>query len=412
MSAGNRRAYSGREGQPAVGFALVPDDALDGERRGGRDHAVEQRGRTPRRRIGAPHVIGRGPAGLLRLGILAPLRGQDRRHVGLLVHHPRARCKGRHQRRIRADGIQAEPGFHHRAAPGGVDQPDGHALPAGQLAAEEVGDGGEVGGGGGRTHSPGGVVIAQRILGGLLLHQQQPDVGLVRGGDLLGRAVDRRVGPAFQLDFHVRLARGEPHVAHQNVVERDGVRAGHRELVRAARGLRRKPDVPVSQAVRGGLAGDTVEGDGDLFVRRSPTPDVQRQISLHHHVAAEDSRQFDFAQGARRDARGQEGGNPRPKQIQSGHQIQDFTDGRGPGSSRRRGVGDTPRGVGARRRSGFAGALWNGPPGPRGTPPVPLPARRIKRLPLARSRSGGRLRTWGSAPQTAQMFGTGKSTWH
>ena len=41
--------------------------------------------------------------------------------------------------------------------------------------------------------------------------------------------------------------------------------------------------------------------------------------------------------------------------------------------------------------------------------PVPPFARGIKRLPLARGRPGGRPRTWGSAPQTARMFGTGKS---
>ena len=43
---------------------------------------------------------------------------------------------------------------------------------------------------------------------------------------------------------------------------------------------------------------------------------------------------------------------------------------------------------------------------------VPLLARRIKYLPLARSRPGGRLRTRGSALQLVQMSGSGKTMWH
>src|SRR5690606_33049356 len=95
----------------------------------------------------------------------------------------------------------------------------------------------------------------------------QREVG--RGGD-----VDRGVVGVGHGPFHVGLAGGDPHFAHEDVGEGDGVVALDDEIgAFGVGGSGVEFDHPFAVGVGGGLRGLAGEGDGDVFAGVGRAPD-------------------------------------------------------------------------------------------------------------------------------------------
>src|SRR5690606_31087865 len=114
------------------------------------------------------------------------------------------------------------PGFDAGAAPVAADDADGHAGELVDVFGEVVADGGEGAGGLGSGDFP--AVILDLDGGGGRLGDGALDLDVTdqrevgRGGD-----VDRGVVGVGHGPFHVGLAGGDPHFAHEDVGEGDGV---------------------------------------------------------------------------------------------------------------------------------------------------------------------------------------------
>ncbi len=141
--------------------------------------------------------------------------------------------------------------------------------------------------------------FAAELLGGFvldsLLDLEKPDAVILPRN----RFSDTRrpVGPAHGI-VHVRLARAEPDIAHQHILDGEGIRSAHDELRRLGRdGLRRQQHHPA--AVRAGDRGLGVraKAHGHLFARGRSAPYGQRALALEHHVIAKQIVQNDIRPG-------------------------------------------------------------------------------------------------------------------
>jgi len=190
-----------------------------------------------------------------------------------------------------AQGLAAGPGLDAGAAPGSVDDADGHAEFPAELFGEKVADGGELGGGlrRGACPLPGDGVArgGQRSL----VDVEHAQLRVVGRGDIFGPVIG--VG---QFPLHVGLAGGEPDLADEDVVDDLFGAAFHAESVRAAGGQLRAGEFP--SAIGGGddLHGRwcgrrAFDGEGDDLLRVVLTPDRVGLIALQHQVVGEQRRE-------------------------------------------------------------------------------------------------------------------------
>ena len=116
---------------------------------------------------------------------------------------------------------------------------------------------------------------------------------MVRGRDLLLALLAHR-----QPHLHVRLARADPYLADEDVVQLDLVLAADGHVVGLAIGLHgRQHHLPIALGVGLGRGRRLVELDRDLFAGIGPAPDGQRPVALQHHVAAKHLGQLDVGLG-------------------------------------------------------------------------------------------------------------------
>ena len=121
------------------------------------------------------------------------------------------------------------------------------------------------------------------------------DLRVIRSRNFFFRVHRRTKSP-----LHVRLARANPHLADQHVVEGDLVVAGHHQAGGLAVGLKRvELHHPLAIVARLGGLGLAGEGDRDFFARVSPTPDGHGQVALQDHAATKNRRQSDIGRGCK-----------------------------------------------------------------------------------------------------------------
>src|SRR5690606_10694942 len=186
-----------------------------------------------------------------------------------------------------AQRLRAHPRLDAAAAPGALDDADGHVDVFAQLAREEESDGREGADVLGQRPLP---LAARELILGLrgprVRHLEVADGRIRAGGNLL-----LGIHRAGHLPLHVGLPRGHPHVAEQDVFEAmllvarsDGqyVRPARRHL-----GERHQPE-----AVLGGRGRQLYITQSHLHVRpgRGPSPHGHLRLALHHHVVAEEAR--------------------------------------------------------------------------------------------------------------------------
>ena len=136
--------------------------------------------------------------------------------------------------------------------------------------------------------------IAQRKFGSLRLYHHQPYLVICRC-----RQVGVRRGRLAHRELHVRLPRRHPHIAHQNVGQRNRLHLRgcpsqrrsslHRQLKRPARLARLEINAPMAPPIAVRAARFTPEAHHHSFARRCVSPDMHRQIPLHHHVVGKNS---------------------------------------------------------------------------------------------------------------------------
>jgi hypothetical protein len=261
-------------GAADIGLALVPDGAGDGVRGDRSEHGVPEpaglvavgpaeRSLGPGRCVTAL-ALGAG-------GFALPLR--ERLFVApfLLAH---VVDDGRE---LFAQRRAGHPRLGGRAAVGGLDEPDGDAQLVAEPAAHEVADAAEGTDGVALAAHPSARHIVLCLVVRLLLDHHESEHGVALAGDDLVAAVGGSDGP-----LHVGLARAEPHLAHEDIAERDGFvgrRDGH--LVRAARGERGHHEAPAAVLAGDGGLGHAGDLDADALARLGPSPDGQHGVALH-----------------------------------------------------------------------------------------------------------------------------------
>ena len=284
------------------------------------DHAVEDAGRRPgilcseavrRPRLG----VGLEKRGIRSRagcpgGIDRPVPDDERRVVfrpgaGKIGHLLLPAFAHDAEHRVRGEGGRAEPALDHRAAPGAVHNAHRHVQPAKNVPREEVADGREAGRGLGRTWRPGavgGLGRRRRELAGDLELADQRETG---GRHLLFGILhpEGRVARVVEDEFHVRLSRAKPHLAHDDIMEDQRLAARDGEILPGRIGGKRsEPDDPAAIPVR--CRGDRlpVKSDTDGFARRGPAPDRRRLVALQHRMIGEKRREAHGGPGRRQDA--------------------------------------------------------------------------------------------------------------
>ncbi|BAM04427.1 putative transposase [Phycisphaera mikurensis NBRC 102666] len=216
------------------------------------------------------------------------------------------------------------PGGGGRAAPAGVEDAHGHAGLGVQLAGEVVGDGAEAGGVARLGPPPG---RGRGRVGGL--RRRGPlDLQVTHAGDRLRVRGPAAVG-AGDGPLHVALARGDPDLAEEHVVDplrhlgesRRG-QADHVDRVRPARRLRRELHREAAVVAgdglrRGQLAPAVEQRHADPAARDVGPEDRHRPVPLQHGVAAEGRVERERGRGAAE----QERENGRTERLRHGRQY-------------------------------------------------------------------------------------------
>src|SRR5208283_1595553 len=122
----------------------VPENAANGKRREGCDHAIPEKARAPTGERWMPAELWDGLTGCFRFVALTLFVFLFERVQPAVVGHLAARDEERCERSIFADRGETEPGFGDGAAPGGIDEADGDVLALFDIPREVPGDGGEV----------------------------------------------------------------------------------------------------------------------------------------------------------------------------------------------------------------------------------------------------------------------------
>ncbi len=217
-----------------------------------------------------------------RLPKLAPARRRLLRIFGVARQYVQRRRVAVHL----AQGRIADPRLHLRTAPGGVDQPHRHVHGLAQFAGEVIAGRGK------RAHRlrrgrlPRGRAAELRLRGraGLRRYLEHADRWLLRIGDLAAR-----IQRALHRQFHVRLARTQPHVAEQHVggALHAAVRGAGLQGIRPACRQRRQLGLPAALAVGARLHALLRQLHGHRLARRGLPPDADRRIALQHRVVLE-----------------------------------------------------------------------------------------------------------------------------
>lgn len=254
-----------------VRFALIPDDAAEGEGDEGVDHGiVEARGGAGLEGLGRALGAGVEVAVFLAKGGVG---GEDLFKVGVFF----------------SKEVGAGPGFGGGASPVAGDESDGDLEFAVELLAEEVGDGAELGGGAGGADRP--------VAGEVVLLAEGEDLGDVAEADL-GEVCFFEVffpvvfSEADHFPLHVGLAAADPDFPDEDVGEGEFFFTGFDVEGEGATGFWSGDfGEPFSGGVGGGgegLAGPR-RGEGDFLVRGGFSPDTGLAVLLEDHVALEDA---------------------------------------------------------------------------------------------------------------------------
>ena len=120
----------------AVALALIPENAANGQRREGGNHAVPEKAGAPAVKRWVPRELREGLAGGFGFVLLALFIGLLGNGVGGVIGHFAARDEDGREGGVFSEGCEADPGFADCAAPGGVDEADGDVLTCGDVAGE------------------------------------------------------------------------------------------------------------------------------------------------------------------------------------------------------------------------------------------------------------------------------------
>ena len=128
-------------------------------------------------------------------------------------------------------------------------------------------------------------------------HVEKSDLRITRSGhQRLGGFVGRFAVISLDRHLHVGLPRADPHFADQYVVEHQFLAIADLDRIRPSG--RRRRDLRQPPALRIGcnriLRTVPRSKDRYRFQRRSPAPKIHPGFPLQHHIAAQNSRQFDF----------------------------------------------------------------------------------------------------------------------
>ena len=299
-----------------VRLALVPDGAAGGERDDGVDHRVVHAGRRrpARKRMAA----GQGKAGRRRRQEVIVLRRLSRGPqpgVGLLARIVRGRrldlpevgelARADLVRDIRhlVDAREAgrrRPRLDTGPAPRRRDESDGRLQLLVEMPPEEIEHGREVRHRLRRAGRPPRVHVPLRHAAQDVRHEEQANLRVLGLSDL-----PKAVGRGPHAPLHVRLARADPDLADQDVVQRKRVGSLDRHLVGAAGLHLGKLDLPLAALVGCRLLVVSRERHGDLLTRFRPAPDLHRHVLLEDHVASDHARQRHVGRRGRRKDRRQ-----------------------------------------------------------------------------------------------------------
>ena len=250
-------------GPQPVRFALVPEEALDGEGYERCDHGVVE------------------SAGLVLGTVDLPVSVEER-EVELLEA---------------AHRLAVHPCLDGRAAPAGDDDAHGNIQHLLQVAGEVVGRGARRGDGLGGVLLPLRRALLLRRAGRGAVHGAEADRRRGLGPyDRVRRAFDGLVEETAHGHLHVRLPGAEPHLADQYVAERQRLTVAQLDRVGAS-GLRGgHGGLPAAVAAGGGCHGLRAPrgADGDFLSGSGFAPELRFGLLLEHHVVAEDAGQDDF----------------------------------------------------------------------------------------------------------------------
>ena len=186
------------------------------------------------------------------------------------------------QRGLFFNRLQRSPGLAGRAAPRGAHQPDRAGTVPLQFSGEMVGDGGEIPGAVGCADNPGALEGAAKGRLQAARHREQAKVRPIRPGQRF-----LRVSRGTQRPLHVGLPRGQPDLAHQDVLPVETNVAGDEgHTVRAAGRDRRPIQLPASGFVGPHRGRAVVERAAHLRPGPGPARRPNRPVGLQHHVLA------------------------------------------------------------------------------------------------------------------------------
>jgi len=173
-----------------------------------------------------------------------------------------------------------------------VNDADRHLERLLQVLAEIVGHGGKLLNRLGIAVGPLRIHVGGR---GILFHArhvEQAEPRAVGVLDVVGRAGGLRHGP-----LHVRLAAGDPHFTHHDIVDLDLVLAGDDKLFGLIRRLERLELHGPLAVAGGGLHLLFAKFDGDFLAVVGPAPHGDGLALLEHHVIGEERGEFDLGPG-------------------------------------------------------------------------------------------------------------------
>ncbi len=184
-----------------------------------------------------------------------------------------------------AQRARAGPGLDPGPTPRRLDQPHRHVDRALQFARKVEAGGGEIAHRIRRCRCPGSAVVEGLLClhGGVLRYGEQPDPWHRGCGNLAG-CVER----APHRQFHVRLARAQPHVADQHVARRLPARSVvYLQRVGTASGDRVQHRLPAACGVRPAAHRLPRKRHGNRLPRACVSPDRNGPVTLQDGVIPE-----------------------------------------------------------------------------------------------------------------------------
>jgi len=114
--------------------------------------------------------------------------------------------------------------------------------------------------------------------------------------DCVGRTFDGLVVESAHGHLHVRLPGAEPHLADQDVAERQRLAVAQLDRIGTSGSRGRHGDLPAAVLADGGGHGLRAPrgADGDFLSGSGLAPELRFGLLLEHHVVAENAGQDDF----------------------------------------------------------------------------------------------------------------------